>query len=210
MALGTAVTTWQAIRAGQANAAARAREAEIRAVLEFVEQRVFAAARPKGQAGGLGREVTLRQALDAALPAVAQGFADQPLIEARLRRTLGQSYLYLGEPRTAAEHFEAARALDARHRGPDDRETLRSMFGLANSYHDWASRGRRRSCTRRPVSWRRGTAARTTPTRSGACSAWPTATRPSAGVTRPSSSARRRWRCARPGWAATTPTYSRA
>jgi tetratricopeptide (TPR) repeat protein len=141
MALGTAVSTGQAIRARravaaerQANAAARAREAEMRAVLEFVEERVLAAARPEGQAGGLGREVTLRQALDAALPAVAQGFADQPLIEARLRRTLGQSYLYLGEPRTAAEHFEAARALDARHRGPDDPETLRSMLGLANSY----------------------------------------------------------------------------
>ena len=59
MALGTAVSTGQAIRArravaaeGQANAAARAREAEMRAVLEFVEQRVLAAARPKGQAGG--------------------------------------------------------------------------------------------------------------------------------------------------------------
>jgi serine/threonine protein kinase len=135
MAFGTAVSTWQAIRARQANEAVRAREAEMRAVLEFVEQRVFTAARPTGQSGGLGREVTLRQALDAALPAVAQGFADQPLIEARLRRTLGHSYLYLGELRTAEEQFEASRALNVRHRGPDDPETLRSMFGLANSYH---------------------------------------------------------------------------
>src|SRR5207244_845437 len=98
------------------------------------EERVLAAARPKGLAGGLGRTVTLRQAIDAALPAVAQGFATQPLIEARLRRTLGQSYLYLGEPQTAAAQFEASRALATRHRGPDDPETLRSMLGLANSY----------------------------------------------------------------------------
>ena len=63
MALGTAVSTAQAIRARRAvaaeraaNAVARAREAEIRAVLEFVEQRVLAAARPKGQDGGLGHE----------------------------------------------------------------------------------------------------------------------------------------------------------
>jgi serine/threonine protein kinase/tetratricopeptide (TPR) repeat protein len=162
MALGTAVSTAQAIRARRAVAAekeasaaeraanaaekeanaaeraakvaAQAREAEMRAVLEFVEQRVFAAARPEGQEGGLGREVTLRQAIDAALPSVAEGFAAQPLVEARLRRTLGESYFYLGEPRTAAEQFEASRALYARQSGPDDPEMLRSMHGLADSY----------------------------------------------------------------------------
>jgi tetratricopeptide (TPR) repeat protein len=117
-------------------AAARAREAEMQAVLEFFEGRVLAAARPKGQEGGLGREVTLRQAIDAALPAVAQGLAAQPLVEARLRRTLGQSYLYLGERQTAAEQFEASRALYARHRGPDDPATLRSVNDLAFSYRE--------------------------------------------------------------------------
>jgi tetratricopeptide (TPR) repeat protein len=141
MAVGTAVSTWQMIRARtavaaekQAHAAAQAREAEARAVLEFVEERIFAAARPAGQARGLGREVTLRQAIGAALPSVAEGFTSQPLIEARLRRTLGTSYLYLGEARTAAEQFEASLALYARHRGPDDPETLTSMHSLASSY----------------------------------------------------------------------------
>src|SRR5262249_57161297 len=93
MALGTAVSAAQAIRARRAveaeraaNEVARAREAETRAVLEFVEQRVLAAARPKGQEGGLGHEVTLRQAIDAALPFVAEGLAAQPLVEAQLRR----------------------------------------------------------------------------------------------------------------------------
>ena len=139
MALGTAVSTAQAIRARRAvaaeraaNAVARAREAEMRAVLEFVEQRVLAAARPKGQDGGLGREVTLRQAIDAALPFVAEGLAAQPLVEARLRRTLGTSYLYLGEPGTAAEQYAASRALFERHRGPDDPDTIRTTTGLAN------------------------------------------------------------------------------
>jgi hypothetical protein len=142
MAVGTAVSTGLAILARRAaaaeraaNAAAQAREAEMQAVLEFVEDRVLAAARPKGQDGGLGRAVTLRQAIDAALPFVAEGFAGQPLVEARLRQTLGTSYLYLGEPRLA-EQFEAARALDARHRGPDDPETLRSMNNLALSYQE--------------------------------------------------------------------------
>src|SRR5262249_40540871 len=101
-----------------------------------VEGRVFAAARRKGREGGLGNAVTLRQAIDAALPAVAKSFTAQPLIEARLRRTLGTSYLYLGERRTAADQFEASRALYARHRGPDHPDTLTSMHDLANSYPD--------------------------------------------------------------------------
>jgi tetratricopeptide (TPR) repeat protein len=103
-------------------------------VLEFVENRVFAAARPYGLEGGLGHAVTLRRAVYAALPYVAKSFSDQPLIEARLRLTLGTSFGYLGDPKTAAEQFEAARALYAGHRGPDHLDTLRSMGNLANSY----------------------------------------------------------------------------
>src|SRR5262249_44096841 len=109
-------------------------EADMRAVLEFVEQRVFAAARSEGLEGGLGHEVTLRQAIDAALPLVAEDFAAQPLVEAPLRRAVGGADLDLGEPRKAAEQFAASRALYARHRGPDDPDTLRSMYGLASSY----------------------------------------------------------------------------
>jgi tetratricopeptide (TPR) repeat protein len=142
MAVGTAVSTAQMIRARRAVAAERAahvaaeaRAAEMRAVLEFFEGRVFSAARPKGLAEGLGPAVTLRQAIDAALPFVAKGFAAQPLVEARLRRTLGLSYLYLGEPRTAAEQFAASVATYEQQSGPDDPETLASMHGLADSYH---------------------------------------------------------------------------
>jgi tetratricopeptide (TPR) repeat protein len=136
MAIGTAVSTGQAVRARRAVAVARAREAEMQAVLEFVEGRILAAARPEGQEGGLGPAVTLRQAIDAALPFVAEGFAAQPLVEARLRWTLGMSYVYLGEWRTAAEQLAASRALSSRHRGPDDPATLRSMSMLAFSYRE--------------------------------------------------------------------------
>ena len=118
---GTAVSTWQAIRATHAEAAtlvaahaerkakddalvaalseraakndALARETETKAVLGFLENRVFAAARPENVAGGLGHDVTLRKAIESALPYVNPGFANQPLIEARLRLTLGQSFL---------------------------------------------------------------------------------------------------------------------
>src|SRR5262249_30977343 len=83
---GTAVAAWQAVRATRAEAAARAtaeserrareaaqaREAQIRAVLRFVEDRVFAAARPEGLPGGLGPTVTLRKVLESALPFVEE------------------------------------------------------------------------------------------------------------------------------------------
>jgi non-specific serine/threonine protein kinase/serine/threonine-protein kinase len=146
--VGITVATWQAISATRAEAAAHAaaeaerrakedaetRAAETKAVLQFVENRVIAAARPERQAQGQGRDITLQKALESALPYVEKSFANEPLIEARLRLSLGTSFAYLGDHRTAAEQFEAARALYARHRGPDHRDTLVSMNNLANSY----------------------------------------------------------------------------
>jgi len=118
----------------KAKKTAEAREAETRAVLDFVTNRIFAAARPEGVEGGLGREVTLRQAIEAALPFVKTSFEEQPLIEAKLWMTLGLSYTSLGEPKIAEEHFRKARTLYRENRGPDDRETLRTMQQLAENY----------------------------------------------------------------------------
>jgi tetratricopeptide (TPR) repeat protein len=115
---------------------ALSREAETQAVLDFVEKQVFAAARPEGQAGGLGRDVSLRRAIEAALPFVDKSFRDQPFIEARLRMTLGTSFYYLGEAKIAAEQYQTARTIYSKHLGPDDPATLRSMAGLAHSYVD--------------------------------------------------------------------------
>jgi serine/threonine protein kinase len=147
--VGAAVAAWQAVAATQAKhqtlaalaaerrakESAQAEAAKARAVLEFVEDHVLAAARPEGLAGGLGGEVTLRRAVEAALPFVGQKFRDQPLIEARLRMTLGTSFWYLGDGQPAAEQYTAARTLYARHCGRAHHDTLRSMMGLANSYY---------------------------------------------------------------------------
>jgi eukaryotic-like serine/threonine-protein kinase len=113
---------------------ARNREAEAKAALEFVDKYVFAAARPAGQEGGLGHDVTLRKAVEAALPFVDQGFKDQPLTEARLRMTLGKSFSYLGDDRTAADQFERAQDLYTRLRGPNHSDTISSVENLAVSY----------------------------------------------------------------------------
>jgi non-specific serine/threonine protein kinase/serine/threonine-protein kinase len=143
-------TTWGLVRADAARRAeadsaaaekaaketAQAREAETKAVLDFVENKVFAAARPKDPFGLLtsNRDLTLREAVETALPSVDTGFPGQPIIEARVRMTLGRSLLYLGEAKTAAQQFQAARTIYAKLYGADDPETLWSMHGLANSY----------------------------------------------------------------------------
>jgi non-specific serine/threonine protein kinase/serine/threonine-protein kinase len=145
---GSTVATWQAVVATRSNHVAlaavaaetaakelaQAREAETKAVLEFVENRIFSATRPAGQQGGLGREVTIRRAVESALPFVQSSFPNHPLIEARLRLTLGQTFAYLGEGRIAAEQCATARTLYGKYLGPGHPETLRSMNNLARSY----------------------------------------------------------------------------
>jgi serine/threonine protein kinase/tetratricopeptide (TPR) repeat protein len=148
--VGSALATWQAVVATRAKhqaltaAAAEqeakdqalAKEAETEAVLDFVENKVFAAARPKNEEGGLGYDVQLVDALKAALPVVETAFRDRPLIEARLRMTMGNSFWYLGKAKIAVEQYEAARRLYAKQRGPDHPDTLMSMHNLATSYYD--------------------------------------------------------------------------
>jgi serine/threonine protein kinase/tetratricopeptide (TPR) repeat protein len=139
---GITVSTWQAVRATEertkaetAKKEAEAKEAEANAVVQFFEDKVFAAGRPKGEAGGLGHDVPLRDAIKASLTALGTSFRDQPLVEARLRYTLGTTFSYLGDPPSAAEQLEQARALFARHRGPDHPNTLMSMNNLANTFN---------------------------------------------------------------------------
>jgi serine/threonine protein kinase/tetratricopeptide (TPR) repeat protein len=120
----------------KAKQSAQAREAELEAVLDFVEKRVLAAARPEGHEGGLGHDVTLRRAVEAALPYIDDSFADQPLIEARLRMKIGASFIYLGAPQLAAQQFETAGRLRSNLLGPDHPDTVSSMHSLATSFHD--------------------------------------------------------------------------
>jgi eukaryotic-like serine/threonine-protein kinase len=115
---------------------AQAKEAEANAIVQFFEERVLAAGRPKWKDGGLGHDVSLRDAVRASLPALGTSFKDQPLVEARLRHSLGTTFQYLGDPTSAAEQSEKARALLTRHLGPEHPKTLRSVNNLAVSYAD--------------------------------------------------------------------------
>lgn len=113
-------------------ARAEEREAETAAVLTFVEDRIFAAARPQD----MGREVKLIEAVTQSLPHVESGLSKQPLIEARLRKTLGTSFWYLGEPQTGAEQFRRANHLYTAKLGAGHPDALGSTMGVANCFYD--------------------------------------------------------------------------
>jgi serine/threonine protein kinase/tetratricopeptide (TPR) repeat protein len=113
---------------------ARQSQAETKAVLDFFQTRVLAAARPKDQAGGLGIDATIHQALDAAEPGIAQAFAGQPAVEASIRNTLGESYYFLGENAAALRQMQRALELLEEAHGPDHPSTLSALNNLALAY----------------------------------------------------------------------------
>jgi serine/threonine protein kinase/tetratricopeptide (TPR) repeat protein len=118
-------------------ALAQSEEARQRAqaVLAFLEDDVLAAARPEGQAGGLGTDVTVRKAVDQAEPKIAARFRDQPIVEADVRDTLGTTYYYLGEPPLAIRQYDRALELRQARLGPDHPDTLESRNNLAAAYY---------------------------------------------------------------------------
>ena len=142
---GTALATWQAMRARESErAAVTARDdaaeqlrqtkrsvAQANAVLKFFQDKVLSAARPKGQEGGLSRDATVREALDRAEPEIATAFAGEPLVEASIRNTLGVSYQYLGDHEKALAQYQRAIALRRKELGPEHQETAAAMDGLA-------------------------------------------------------------------------------
>ncbi len=178
----------------EAEETALAREAETRAVLDFVQSKVFVAARPLGYEGGLGHEVTLRRAIEQLCRPFNKSFTDRPLIEARLRMTLGTSFRYLGDAKIAADQFQAVLTLFKRHRGPDHFDTLRSMNNLAVSYSDLGRHADALKLWEETLASGKPNSAPTTPTRSGVWPTWPPATKNSAGTLTLSGSTKRRSR----------------
>jgi tRNA A-37 threonylcarbamoyl transferase component Bud32 len=127
-----AVAAEEAALVEEANA--RKSESEAKAVLEFFQTKVLAAARPKDQEGGLGANATIRAAVDAAATGIEKSLAGKPTVEASIRDTLGQSYLYLSDPVGGIKHHERALALRRQALGSDHPDTLTSMSSLANAY----------------------------------------------------------------------------
>jgi len=121
---------------GEALAQSEEARKRAEAVLGFLKDDVLAAARPEGKDGGLGVAVTVRQAVDAAEPRIAERFKDQPIVEAEIRHTLGTTYWYLREASLAIRQIERALDLLQTRLGPEHPDTLASRNNLATAYLD--------------------------------------------------------------------------
>ncbi|HTU22616.1 MAG TPA: tetratricopeptide repeat protein [Gemmataceae bacterium] len=114
--------------------AARSSQKITKAVLNFLKDKVFAAEHRKGGGKAAGKEVTLRQAVDAAEPKVSEEFADRQLVEASIREILGFTYRALGDSARAVPQYERALALREAVLGPDAEASNECRNQLAVAY----------------------------------------------------------------------------
>ncbi len=102
-------------------------------ILSFFQLEVLSAIRPEGQEGGLGRKVTIHQALDHAEPKIDRLFGEAPIVEASIREVLGKSYHLLGEELKALKQHQRSFELYKSIFGEDHLTTIASMQNYANS-----------------------------------------------------------------------------
>ena len=120
---------------------ARRSEADTKAILDFLKKTLLSAGRP-GEvslsevfwAGGQGKDVSLRKAVDAAASQVAEVLADRPLAEASVHEILGMTYLNLGEPAQAVKQYERALALREAIQGVNHPDAAECRNRLAVAY----------------------------------------------------------------------------
>ena len=80
--------------------------------------------------------LTVRVALDHAAARVEGKFANQPLVEASIRETLGETYDDLGVYPESEKHWQRSFELRSRILGPEHADTLRSQVRLAAVLND--------------------------------------------------------------------------
>jgi serine/threonine protein kinase len=116
-------------RDAEQRAGAEKRNAE--AALQFLLADVLEQADPYHEPN---RELTVRTLLDRAAQRLEEHQEMPPLVKASIGQTIGSVYLGLGEMPEAERQLTAAYALEQKHAGEDDRETLQTAFDLAQLY----------------------------------------------------------------------------
>jgi tetratricopeptide (TPR) repeat protein len=128
----------------QAQAAARTAqraEKDTRTILDFFRNTLLSAGR-SGDASltavfwsdNLGKDLTLRNAVDVTASQVAEAFMDRPLAEAAVREMLGFAYLNLKDAPPAVKQYERALALREATQGVNDSDTANCRNELAIAY----------------------------------------------------------------------------
>ncbi len=125
---GLALATTIVVQAGQVAAerdrATRAAE-RATAVSDFLQE-IMASADP---IEGVGRDVTVIESVEAAVPRIAASFADQPDLQAAVRHTIGTTFSRLGRLQEAEEQLRAALAIRRESNGAslDTAATLNTL-----------------------------------------------------------------------------------
>ncbi len=78
-----------------------------------------------------GKDVTVREMADASRREIQERFGDRPLLEARIRHTMGLMYLSLGELELAGEQLNGALAIWEASPEAERADILRTRYGLA-------------------------------------------------------------------------------
>lgn len=121
-----------------ANEEIQNREQEVRqerdiavAINEFINNDLLAQASPENEPD---RDIKLRTVLDRASGSVDGRFIEQPLIEAAIRHTIGDTYRELGEFDAALPQLERSSSLQDEFLGPTDPTTLATLNDLGLIY----------------------------------------------------------------------------
>ena len=104
---------------------------DTQAFSDFLVNDILSSARPKGERGGLGINVTVRDALDVADEKISETFQDRPRAEAIARHDLGVTFRSIGLFDKAEPHFRKALELRKHTLGAAHEATLRSQNSLA-------------------------------------------------------------------------------
>ena len=107
-------------------------EARKAAVINDFLQEMLATADPLE---GIGREATVLEALDGAVPRIGQSFAGQPDIEAAARHTIGLTFLRLDRYEKAEPLLRAALDLRRRTLGPEHPDVAQSLDSVGRLMH---------------------------------------------------------------------------
>jgi len=127
-----AVSSTMYVRAEREAGRARAAAAKSEQVAVLLESMLAGV----GPSVALGRDTTmLREILDAAADRIGSDLADQPEVEAELRRVLATTYRDLGEMELVPEHAERSLQLFREVAGPRDPATLRARSELGTAHY---------------------------------------------------------------------------
>jgi serine/threonine protein kinase/tetratricopeptide (TPR) repeat protein len=139
LGIGGIIAAWQAIRASNALQGADAQARLAKSVIEYLKSDFLRQADSREQAnqGHQGKgQLTVHEALDRAAQRIGTRFGNEPLVEASIRATIGETYVNISEANRAIPHLERALELRRKLLDQDQPDTLASMHLLALGYRE--------------------------------------------------------------------------